>query len=204
MRLLNSVCKVLADRFTDTSYVEATVKDTDNPKELGLYELSDGGYILTQDIEAVEGKTYYSQIINKMPVYIEQVPNDFIRPSFLVELVTDPTQVKNYHIYQKNPTFQIVYFGVRDIANQVQADRLYEIQDILDEIFLLNLVLPIIPKEGERNRYAKIENFVHSLRLEEGAIYCNLTISFTEDIPHPEDYELMENLSMDINAITEQ
>lgn len=155
MRLLNSICKILADNYPN------------------------------------------------MPVYIEQVPNDFVRPSFLVEAVTNSAEIKNYHTYQKNPTFQIVYFGERDIANQVLAEPLYTVQDRLDELFLLQLAIPIITDAGERKRYAKIASFIHSLRLDEGAIYCNLTINFTEQVPHTEDYELMENLSLGVETVTE-
>lgn len=204
MRLLNSICKVLADKFTETSYREATVKPTDNPKLLGLYELNGSGvYVATQDTAVVEGKTYYTQLITKTPVYIEQVPNDFVRPSFLVEAVTNSAEIKNYNIYQKNPLFQIVYFGERDIANQVLAEPLYRISDMLDELFLLQLAIPVITDSGEKQRYAKIVSFVHNLRLEEGAIYCNLTISFTETVPHNEEYEVMENLSLGVETVTE-
>lgn len=150
MRLLNSVCKVIADNFPN------------------------------------------------VPVHIEQVPNDFIRPCFLVELVTDSSDIKNYHTYQNNPTFQIVYFGERDIANQVLAEPLYIVQEKLTELFLLALSVPIEPKEGvtERKRYAKIESFINSLRLDEGALYCSLKINFTEKVPHFEDYDLMENVAL--------
>ena len=198
MRLLNSVCKVLADAFTDVSYEEATVGAEDNPKVLGLYELSDTGYVPTQDELVVEGKTYYRQEVYKVPVCIEQVPNDFIRPCFLVELVTDPNEIKNYHTYQINPTFQIVYFAERDIANQVYAENLYLIKGKLTELFLLALALPIEPQTGvkERKRYAKIESFNQSLRLDEGAIYSTLKVNFTENVPHIEDYDLMENVAL--------
>lgn len=153
MRLLDSVCKVLADNYAD------------------------------------------------MPVYVEQVPNDFIRPSFFVELVTDPKAIKNYHIYQNNPTFQIVYFGERDIANQVLAEPLYMVEDRLEELFLLSLAIPVVAVEGktEKRRYAKILSFTTSVRLDEGALYCNLTLDFTEQVPHNEDYELIEDVTVDMN-----
>lgn len=156
MRLLNSVCKVIADNFPD------------------------------------------------IPVHIEQVPNDFTRPCFLVELVSDPLEIKNYHVYQKNPTFQIVYFGERDIAEQVISEPLYDVQETLTEIFLLALALPVIPARGveEKQRFAKIESFTHSLRLDEGAVYCSLKLNFTESIKHEDDAEIMSNLDLRVKFET--
>lgn len=153
MRLLNSVCKVLADNYSD------------------------------------------------MPVYIEEVPNDFVRPSFLVELVTDPKAIKNYHIYQNNSTFQIVYFGERDIANQVLAEPLYAVEKRLEELFLFSLALPVVAVEGvkEKRRYAKIVSFTSNMRLNEGALYCNLTLDFTDQIPHADNYELIEDVTVNMD-----
>ena len=150
MRLLNSVCKVLADNFPN------------------------------------------------VPVHIEQVPNDFARPCFLVEQTTDPAEIKSYHLYQNNPTFQIVYFGERDIAEQVLAEPLYTVQSTLVRLFLLALAMPVIPQEGERQRFAKIESFSNSLRLDEGAIYCSLKINFTDQVPHNEDYDLIEDVALNM------
>lgn len=152
MRLLDSVCKIIAD-------------------------------------------TYVS-----MPIYIEQVPSDFVRPSFFVELVTDPKSIKNYHIYQNNPTFQIVYFGERDIANQVIAKPLYEVEDKLEELFLFSLSIPIVPVgTKEKQRYAKILSLTTSVRLEEGALYCNLTLDFTEQVLHKQDFEPVSEVAVSIN-----
>lgn len=150
MRILNSVCKVLADNYPNT------------------------------------------------PVYIEQVPQDFVRPSFLVAFTTQGREIKNYRIYQKNPIIQIVYFWVRDEANQVEAEGLYAADDKLDELFLLPLALPIIPRVGviEKQRYAKITAFTSEVRLDEGAIYARLTLSFTEDIPHVEPTDKMEYVEL--------
>lgn len=155
MRLLDSICKILADNY--------------------------------------EG----------MPVYVEQVPADFVRPSFFVELVTDPKAIKNYHIYQNNPTFQIVYFGERDIANQVLAEPLYRVEDKLEELFLFSLAIPVVAVEGkaERQRFADITGFTTSVRLDEGALYCTISLDFTEEVPHKvEDIPIEEvSVSIDIN-----
>lgn len=139
MRLLNSVCKVIADAYPN------------------------------------------------IPIYIQEVPQEFERPSFFVTRVTDPREIKNRNIYGVKPNFQIVYFGERDEANQVLAEPLYETDSKLEELFLLALAMPVIPKneaEKKKKRYAKIESYTSQLRLDEGALYCNLTLDFTEEIPN--------------------
>lgn len=154
MRLLNSICKVIADAYPN------------------------------------------------IPINIEEVPHRFKRPSFFITITTDPKEIKNRNVYGVRPTFQIVYFGERNEANQVLAEPLYEVGSKLEEIFLLSLVVPIIPKneeEKKKRRYAKIESYTSQLRLDEGALYCNLTLNFTDDVPRNEQYELIEDVDMSIS-----
>ena len=137
-----------------------------------------------------------------IPINIEEVPQAFERPSFLVTRVTDPKEIKNRNIYGVKPNLQIVYFGERNEANQVLAEPLYEADSKLEELFLLALAVPIIPKneaEKKKRRYAKIESYTSQLRLDEGALYCNLTLNFTDDIPRNESYELMEDVDIGIS-----
>ena len=153
MRLLNSVCKVIADAYPN------------------------------------------------VPIYVKEVPKKFKRPSFFVTISTDPREIKNRNVYGVRPTFQIIYFGERDEANQVLAEPLYEADSKLEELFLLSLAVPIIPKneaEKKKRRYAKIESYTSQLRLDEGALYCNLTLNFTDDIPKHEQYDLIEDIDMSI------
>lgn len=153
MRLLNSVCKVIADAYPN------------------------------------------------IPIYIQEVPQDFERPSFFVTKVTDPKEIKNRNIYGKKPNFQIVYFGKRDEANQVLAEPLYETDTKLEELFLLALAVPVIPKdeaEKKKQRYAKIESYTSQLRLDEGALYCNLTLDFTDNVPKQEVTDLVEEIDLRI------
>lgn len=131
-------------------------------------------------------------------VYIQEVPNRFERPSFFISKVTDPKEIKNFNIYQNNPTFQIVYFGERDETNQVLAEKLYEVEGKLEELFLLALAVPIIPKDGEKMRYAKIKSFTSQLRLDEGALYCNLALNFTENVPRHENNEIIAEVDFSI------
>lgn len=48
-----------------TDYLPIEIEATDNPAEMGLYELVDNEYILTEDTEPVEGKTYYEDAIKQ-------------------------------------------------------------------------------------------------------------------------------------------
>ena len=142
MRLLNSVCKVIASAFKD------------------------------------------------VPVHIEEVPKHFERGCFYVCLTTGDTELLNTNVYQDNPIFQIVYFGKRNAADQVYAEKLYEVKESLKRLFLLSKAMPVIPLEGEKPRYAKYESYSDELRISEGAIYARLAINFTEDLPKaPDEYE---------------
>lgn len=134
-----------------------------------------------------------------VPVHIEEVPNNFKRGCFYVFLATGSSSLKNFNVYQDNPLFQIVYFGERDEANQVLAEKLYEVHSKLRELFLLQRCVPVIPLEGvnEKPRYAKIENYSSELRMDEGAVYVKLALNFTEDTPKISSSELIEDIDFD-------
>lgn len=154
MRLLNSICKVVA------SYYEGT------------------------------------------PVYIAEVPNEFKRDSFLVTLATESSSLKNYSISEDNPVFQIVYFGKRNEANQVQAEDLYKIKEELKALFLLRRAVPVIPLEGvkEKPRYAKIGAYSDEVRLNEGALYVKLTLSFTEGISTTDNSDMTGDVEFELDS----
>lgn len=128
-----------------------------------------------------------------VPVHIEEVPKDFKRNCFFVTLATGSSTLKNYNVYEDTPIYQIVYFGERNEANQVQAEGLYRVKEELKALFLLRRAVPVIPLEGvkEKPRYAKIETYSDEIRLDEGAIYIKLTLNFTEDTPKTDPYELI-------------
>ena len=156
MRLLNSICKVIASSYTG------------------------------------------------IPIHIEEVPNNFKRDCFLVTLATDNSKLKNYNVYQDSPVFQIVYFGKRNEANQVLAEELYKLKEELKALFLLRRAVPVIPIEGkkEKARYAKIESYSDDLRLDEGALYVKLTLNFTEDAFKENDYELIGEVDLVTETVT--
>lgn len=137
-----------------------------------------------------------------VPVHIEEVPKDFRRNSFLVTLATSSSQMKNYSVSEDTPTFQIVYFGERSEANQVLAENLYKVKEELKALFLLRRALPVIPLEGvkERPRYAKIETYSDEIRLDEGAVYIKLSLSFTEGISTTDSSELTGEVDFDLST----
>lgn len=133
-----------------------------------------------------------------VPVHIEEVPKNFKRGSFYVHLATGSSNLKNYNVYQDDPVFQIVYFGERNEANQVEAEKLYKVKEELKALFLLRKAVPVIPLEGvkEKPRYAKIENYSDEVRIDEGAVYVKITLNFTEDVPKFEEYELIGDVDL--------
>lgn len=132
------------------------------------------------------------------PVHVMEVPNGFKRDCFLVTLATESGSIKNANVYEDDPTFQIVYFGKRNEANQVLGERLYEVKEELKALFLLRMCVPVIPLEGvkEKPRYAKIESYSSEVRLNEGAVYTKLTLNFTEDIPKTDTHELITEVDL--------
>lgn len=139
-----------------------------------------------------------------VPVHIEEVPNGFKRGCFLVTLATDSSSLKNANVYEDDPLFQIVYFGKRNEANQVLAEELYKVKEELKALFLLCKAVPVIPLENveEKPRYAKIMNYSSEVRLDEGAVYTKLSLSFTEDIPKTDNHELITEVDLITETIT--
>lgn len=156
MRLLNSVCKVIASKYSG------------------------------------------------VPVHIEEVPNNFKRDCFLVTLATSGSSLKSHNVYEDDPIFQIIYFAKRNEANQVMAERLYEVKEELKALFLLRRAVPVLPLEGkkEKARYAKIETYTDEVRLSEGALYIKLTLNFTEDVPVEDEYELIGEVDIETETTT--
>ena len=156
MRLLNSICKVIASKYAG------------------------------------------------VPVHIEEMPKGFKRGCFLVTLATNGSSLKNRNVYEDDPTFQIVYFGKLNEADQVVAENLYRVKEELKALFLLRLAVPVIPLEGvkEKPRYAKIQTYSDEVRLGEGALYVKLTLSFTEEVPKEDPYELIGEVDIVTHTVT--
>jgi hypothetical protein len=153
MRLLNSVCKLLASKYAG------------------------------------------------IPVYIEDVPEGFQRPSFLVTLATEGSNLKNINVYEDTPLYQIVFFSRQNAARQVYSEDLYKKKEELKALFLLPGCIPVIPLEGvkEKKRYAKVTSYSAEVRLSEKSVYVKVGLSFTEDARTEEKYELMQDIDLSMN-----
>ena len=138
------------------------------------------------------------------PVHIEEVPNNFKRDCFLVTLATGSSNLKSNSVYQDNSLFQIVYFGKRSEANQSLAEELYKVKEELKALFLLRMCVPVMPLEGvvEKARYAKIETYSDEVRLDEGAVYVKLSLNFTEDLPKADPQDIIEDVELVTENIT--
>lgn len=138
-----------------------------------------------------------------VPVHIEEMPKGFKRGCFLVTLATNGSSLKSRNVYEDDPTYQIVYFGELNKADQVVAENLYRVKEELKALFLLRLAVPVIPLEGvqEKPRYAKIQTYSDEVRLGEGALYVKLTLSFTEDIPNTIPYETIGEVDIETQNI---
>lgn len=156
MRLLNSICKVIASKYSG------------------------------------------------VPVHIEEVPKGFKRDCFLVTLATDSSSLKSKTVYEDDPLFQIVYFGKRNEANQVNAEWLYKVKEELKALFLLRMAVPVLPLAGakEKPRYAKIETYSDEVRISEGALYVKMQLNFTEDVPVTDNYEIIGEVDIETHTVT--
>lgn len=150
MRLLNSICKLLADNYKNIS------------------------------------------------VYIMNVPEGFKRPSFMVTLASEGSTLLNRRVYRDTPIFEIVYFGRLNAAEQSYAEGLYNIKEELKALFLLPGAIPLIQKEGEKEktRYAKITSYSSEVRLAEKSLYVKLGLDFTDDTQQEEQYELIKEVDL--------
>ena len=70
-----------------------------------------------------------------VPVYIGEVPEGFSRPSFLVTLATEGTNLLNRKVYEDTPLFQITYFSRRNAVGQATAIDMYRKKEELKALF---------------------------------------------------------------------
>lgn len=71
----------------------------------------------------------------KNPIYIDNLPQGFIRPSFYIELVNSRDTDLNTTAQNRQMTFQIMYFGRKDNFNNVSTLELYSVWNILEKLF---------------------------------------------------------------------
>lgn len=129
------------------------------------------------------------------PIYIDNLPQGFVRPSFYIELVNSRDIDWNATSQNRKMTFQIMYFGEKDDFNNVSTLELYSIWDILDRSFYRSLRVSEV-------EYKKITS--NELFIKDDVLYMTLRLEFgysIEDnhLSSVELYKMMQELNMKYN-----
>ena len=109
--------------------------DEPGPQEVGLYELVDGEYVLTQDTEVVEGKIYYSLYY---PAYSTVV---FGQPENYVDLIVYDEEIEANRPMRLNaPTYEVYFDGhgyIKNLNFDLKNNSNGSVDISYDEIHLL-------------------------------------------------------------------
>ena len=132
----------------EESYEAATVKEGDNPSEMGLYELSGTDYVPTEDTVPVEGKTYYELVVT--PAYYYDVLAGFIDTSDFVTNTDYATTQAAGIVKPDGTTITVDANGV--ISSQGGGDvSSEEMADVVNILGAKNLSVPIRKQTITRN-----------------------------------------------------
>lgn len=72
-----------------------------------------------------------AKIYPTYPIYIQEIPTEFERPSFFIQFVAGDTEELNKTKRQDNMTFQVVFFAERDETKFVNVEKqLQELENI--------------------------------------------------------------------------
>lgn len=96
--------------------------------------------MLRDSLDAIRGllNTSFPEVTR---VYVNSVPDGFVRPSFYCELVSSPDTHLNKVMYQKRITWQIVYFApVNDAGNPDVFNQL-DVAETLKKKLMDNMVV---------------------------------------------------------------
>jgi hypothetical protein len=76
-----------------------------------------------------------------VPIYINQMPEQFKRPSFFIMLVLSNDDTLNKKHYKMKATWQIVYFGAQDSFGNKDTFSQYTMLDSLKSLFMDDLII---------------------------------------------------------------
>jgi len=132
------------------------------------------------------------------PQYVDDIPQDFKRPSFLLEKVDDGTQALNKWVISNNHIYEVTKFLEKDRRGNIDSVNAYNELENLKKLFRKGY-FEIVGTD----RVAKLDedNGVKGVKLDD-EIKLILTLNFTEDRSSDfltEDYELMGNLQLKVN-----
>lgn len=121
--------------------------------------------------------------------YIEEVPQGFTRPSFLIELIDGDEVEENKFIITNKQSYHIRYFLPKNKRGNSRAEEQYQELEKIKKLFRKGYFEIV-----ESDRVAKIVN--KKLTRHDGDIDIFLDIEYTEDRSEDfaEDYELMNTL----------
>lgn len=126
-------------------------------------------------------------------VYIDDVPQGFERPSFLIEYISSSTDIVNKNIVFEKVYYTVTYFGpVDDYYNQ----------DTLDlQKVLINILKPF------RQGYIQVEDRAIAVKASNGGknkneIYMDIQVEYFEDrLEVGPSYPLMEDININLKEI---
>ena len=126
------------------------------------------------------------------PVYIDNIPSGFKRPSFYVELITSQETDYTTDSQRMQMSFQITYFAKQDSFNNVSSLELYSALNVLQGTFYRSLEL-------EDGGFVKIDSLEHQIK--DGLLFITLRLDFPAHITNnhlsPEQvYDLMRELQI--------
>ena len=129
---------------------------------------------------------------SKHPIYIDNLPQGFIRPSFYIELVNSKDIDWNTTTQNRQMTFQIMYFGEKDDFNNVSTLEIYPVWNVLERIFYRTLRV-------DKEDYKKITST--ELFIKDDVLYMTLRLEFGQSIENnnlssSELYSLMQELNI--------
>lgn len=124
------------------------------------------------------------------PIYIDNLPQGFVRPSFYIELVNSRDTDWNTIAQNRQMTFQVMYFGGKDNFDNVSTLELYSVWSILERIFYRTLKV----KDNDYKKITSTELFIR-----DDILYMTLRLEFGHEISDTHlssdmIYELMQEL----------
>lgn len=128
----------------------------------------------------------------KSPIYIDNLPQGFVRPSFYIELVNSRDEDLNSTAQLREMTFQIMYFGKKDDFDNVSTIELYSVWNALERIFYRALKV-------NKDDYKKITST--ELLIKDDILFMTLRLEFGYSIKNnilspQEIYDLMRDLQI--------
>lgn len=124
------------------------------------------------------------------PIYIQDCPESFKRPSFYIKLIGHNDTDATYDTMQRLMSFQIVYFAPRDDYNSVDTISQLVSYETLISIFQVKSL-------QVKNRYLKIDSIDGGMK--DAEVYMTLRLDYTfmpELLKPAEVYQLMEELKL--------